>query len=163
MIAGIAELEALVGDVEVLLDRRERRRRGVRGDRVAVGPEQAVHGDAENAALEIPESDVDDAEEPDRELLGAVELPEPVPEPLAPVGSLADELVAENAVDDVGEHRPAPLVVGLADCAVFGRDPEDGGRAGRRGAAKTLPPGERRGDRREGDQVDVDCCDAHCG
>ena len=122
-----------------------------------------MHRHAENASLEIPERDVDDAEEPDRELLGAVELPEPVPEPLAPVGPLADELVAEDPVDDVGEHRPAPLVVGLADRAVLGRDPEDGGRAGRGGAAKAPPPGERRGDRREEDQVDVDRCDPHCG
>ena len=83
----------------------------------------------EHAALEVPQRDVDDAEEPDRELLGPVELPEPVPEPFAPVGALADELVAQDAVDDVGEHRPAPLVVGLADRSVLGRDPEDGRRA----------------------------------
>ena len=49
--------------------------------------------DAEHAALEVPESDVDDTDEPDRELVGAVELPQAVPKPLAPVGSLADELV----------------------------------------------------------------------
>ena len=91
---GVAELEALVGDVQVLLGRRERRRRGVRRDRLAVGPEQAVDWNTEDAALEIPESDVHHAEEPDRELLGPVELPEPVPEPLSPVGALPDELLA---------------------------------------------------------------------
>ena len=122
-----------------------------------------MHRHPENASLEVPESDVDDAEEPDRELLGPVELPEPVPEPLAPVGPLADELLAKDPVDDVGEHRPAPLVVGLADRAVLRRDPEDGGRAGLGGAAETLPPGERRGDRGEENQIDVDCCDAHRG
>ena len=150
---GVAELEALVGDVEVLLDGRERRRRGVRRDRVAVGPEQAVHRNPENASLEVPERDVDHAEEPDRELLGPVELPKPVPEPLAPVGPLADELVPKDAVDDVGEHRPAPLVVGLADGAVFGRDPEDGGRAclarSREDPAATRTAGRSRGGERD--------------
>jgi hypothetical protein len=91
---GVAEFEALVGDVQVLLDGRERRRRGVRRDRLAIGPEQAVDWNTEDAALEIPECDVHHAEEPDRELLGPVELPEPVPEPLSPVGALPDELVA---------------------------------------------------------------------
>ena len=134
----IAELEALIGDLEVLLDRREGRRRRVRGDRLPVRAEQAVHRDAEDTALEIPERDVDDAEQPDRELLGPVELPESMPEPLAAVGPLPDELVAEDAVDDVGEHRPAPLVVGLADRAVVGRDPEDRRRAGLGRAAETL-------------------------
>ena len=37
-----AELEALVGDLEVLLGRRERGRRGVRRDGIAVGTEQPV-------------------------------------------------------------------------------------------------------------------------
>ena len=56
----IAELEALVGDVEELLDRREGRRRRVRGDLIAVGAEQTVNGHAQDPALEIPERDVDD-------------------------------------------------------------------------------------------------------
>ena len=82
--------------------------------------------------------------EPDRELLGAVELPEAVPEPFAAVGPLADELLAEDAVDDVAEHRPAPLVVGLAHSAVVGRDPENGRRSGRSGTAEAPPPREWR-------------------
>ncbi len=86
-----------------------------------------------------------------------------MPEPLAPVGPLADELLAKHPIDDVGEHRPAPLVVGLADGAVLGRDPQHRGGAGLGGAAETPPPGERRGDRGEENQVDVDCCDAHRG
>jgi len=49
-----------------------------------------VDGDAEDAALEIPEGDIDDTDQPDRELVGAVELPEPVPEPFAPVRALAE-------------------------------------------------------------------------
>ena len=77
---------------------------------------------AEQAPLEIPECNIDDPEEPDRELLGPIELPEPVPQPFAAVGALTDELVAEHPVDDVGEHRPAPLVVGLSNRAVVGRD-----------------------------------------
>ena len=95
---------------------------------------------AEHAALEIPESDIDDSEEPDRELVGAVELPEAVPEPFAPVGALADELIPQHAVDDVGQHRPAPLMVGLADRPLVRCDPQHGGRAG-------LPPS--RGARRQ--------------
>ena len=59
-------------------------------------PSRRCTGNAEHAALEIPQRDVDDAEEPDRELLGAVELPESVPEPLASVGALADELLAQS-------------------------------------------------------------------
>ena len=51
-----------------------------------------MDGNAECAGLEIPERDVDHSEEPDRELLRSVELPQPVPEPLAAVGALADEL-----------------------------------------------------------------------
>ncbi len=127
---GIAELEALVGDVEELLDGCERRRGRARGDRIAVRAEQSVDRDAENAALEVPESDVEEPDQPDRELVGAVELPEAVPQPFAPVGPLADELVPENAVDDVDQHRPAPLVVGLTDRAVLRRDAEHCGRAG---------------------------------
>ena len=124
---GIAELEALVGDIEELLDRGERRRGRASGDLIAIGAEQPVNGDTEDAALEVPESDVNNTQEPDRELLRTVELPEPVPEPLPSLGSLADELVSEYAVHDVGEHRSAPLVVGLADCAIVRRDAEDGG------------------------------------
>src|SRR5581483_3737278 len=84
----VAELEALVTHLEELLDRRERRRRGVRGNRVPVRPQQTMHRDAEATRLEVPEGDVDDAEQPDRELLGPVELPQPVPEKLAAVGTL---------------------------------------------------------------------------
>ena len=122
-----------------------------------------MHRDAEHPPLEIPQGDVDDAEEPDRELLGPVELPQPVPQPLAAVGALADELLAQNAVDDVRQHAAAPLVVGLADRPVFGRDPEDGGRAGLGRAPETPPPGERRGHWREEDQLDVNSRDLHCG
>ena len=122
-----------------------------------------MHRHSEHPSLEVPQCDVHHAEEPDRELLGPVELPQPVPEPLAPVGPLAHELVAEDAVDDVREHRPAPLVVGLTDGAVLGRDPKDSGRARLGGAAKTPPPLERRGDRREENEIDVDRCDAHHG
>ena len=97
-----------------------------------------MHRHAEDAPPRDPQGDIDDAEEPDRELLRAVELPEAVPKPFAAVGALADELLAEDAVDDVAEHRPAPLVVGLAHRAVVGRDPEHCGRPGRSGAAEAL-------------------------
>jgi hypothetical protein len=122
-----------------------------------------VDGDAENTALEVPERDVDDAEQPDRKLLGAVELPDSMPELLASFGSLADELVAEDAVDDVGQHRPAPLVVGLADRALVSRNSEDCGGTSLCGAPKTPAPGERRRDGGEVDQVDVDTTDPHVG
>ncbi len=141
---GIAELETLIADVEKLLDRGEGRRRRVRGDRVPVGPEQAVHGHAEHPALEIPERNVDDAEQPDRKLLRAVELPQPVPEPFAAVGALPDELLAKDPVDDVGEHRAAPLVVGLAHRAVVRGDAKDRCRPGWVGTTEALPPSERR-------------------
>src|SRR5581483_12042471 len=104
-----AELEALVDDVEELLRRRERRRRRVGRDRLPVRPEEPVHGNAQDAALEIPQRDVDDPEHPDRELLRAVELPQAMPQPLAAVGALPDELLAEDAIDDVAEHGAAPL------------------------------------------------------
>jgi hypothetical protein len=120
-----------------------------------------VYRHAEDAALEVPKGDVDDAEKPDRELLGAIELPEAVPEPFAAVGALADELLSEDTVDDVAEHRPTPLVVGLAHRAVVGRDPEDSCRPGRSGPAKASPPGEWRRDRRKGNQVNVDRRDVH--
>ena len=122
-----------------------------------------MHGDTEDTPLEIPQRHVDDSEEPDRELVRAVELPEPVPEPLAPVGPFADELVAQDPIDDVGEHRAAPLVVRLADRSVVGRDAEHCCRAGRVRAAEPPPPRKRRGHRGEGYEIDVDCCDAHRG
>ena len=117
----------------------------------------------EETRFHVPERDVDDAEHPDRELLGPVELPQPVPEKLATVGALADELLAEDPIDDVAEHGAAPLVVGLTHCAVVGRDPEDRRRPGRSGPAETPPPGEWRRDRREGYQVNVDRRDVHRG
>ena len=116
----------------------------------------AVDRNAQVAAFEVPERDVDHPEQPDRELLGAIELPQAMPEPLAPIGRLADELLAEDPVDDVGEHGPAPLVVCLADHAIVGRDPEHCRRAARepslggRGATRTgaSPPEARSGRRR---------------
>ena len=122
-----------------------------------------MHRHAEHPAFEIPEGDVDDAEQPDRELLGPVELPEAVPQPLAAVGALTDELLAEDPVDDVGEHRPAPLVVGLAHRAVLRRDPEHGRRACGVRASQAPPPRERRRHRREGNQLNVEGRDPHDG
>jgi hypothetical protein len=122
-----------------------------------------MHRYAQYSSLEVPECDVDYSEEPDRELVGPVELPEAVPQPLATVGPLANELIPEHAVDDVGQHRAAPLMVGLADRPLVRRDSQYGGRPGLRRAAEPAPPGERRGDRRKGDQVDIDCRDDHCG
>ena len=84
---------------------------------------------SESPGLEVPQRDVDDAEQPDRELLGPIQLPQPVPEPLALVGTLADQLLAQDAIDDVSEHRPAPFVVGLADRTVLGCDPQNRGGA----------------------------------
>ena len=120
-----------------------------------------MHGDAEHTGFEVPERDVDDAEHPDRELLGPVELPQPVPEKLAAVGTLPDELLAQDPIDDVAEHGAGPLVVGLTHCAVVGRDPEDRRRPGRSRPAETPPPSEWRRDRREGYQVNVDRRDVH--
>jgi len=45
------------------------------------------------------------------------------------LGPLAYELFAQDAIDDVGQHGTAPLVIRLTDRPVVGRDPEDGGRA----------------------------------
>ena len=106
---------------------------------------------------------VDDAEHPDRELLRAIQLPEPVPQPLAAICALAHELLTEDPVDDVGEHRPTPLVVGLARPSSI-VIPENRGRSGRVRTAEALPPGggPSRRDRRE-DQVNVDCRDPHGG
>ena len=125
--------------------------------------EQAVDRHAEHAPFEIPERDVDDAEQPDRELLGSVELPKPVPQPLTAVGTLADELLAEDPIDDVGEHRAAPFMVGLAHRAVVGRDPEHCRRPFGVRPAKTPPPGVRRGHGGEFDQVSFDGRDLHRG
>ena len=88
-----------------------------------------MDGNAQCSGLEVPECDVDHAEQPYRELLCAVELPEPMPEPLASIGRLAHELRPQDAVGDVGEHRATPLVVGAADGAVIGGDPEYAGGA----------------------------------
>src|SRR5205085_12346001 len=127
-------LEARVGDVEELLGRGEGGRGAARGDRGAIRAEQTVSRDPEYPALEIPQCEVADAEQPDRELLRAVELPQPVPEPLPPVRPLANELFAKHAVDDVGKHRPAPLVIRLPDLAPIGRDAQN-----RRGALPGRP------------------------
>src|SRR3982751_4150243 len=76
----VAELEALVRHVEELLDGGERRRGRVGRNLLPVGAEQAVNRDAEHPTLEIRERNIDEADEPDRELLRTVELPQPVPE-----------------------------------------------------------------------------------
>src|SRR5437763_12292234 len=120
-----------------------------------------MHRDSEHASLEIPQRDVDDADQPDRELFGAIELPEAVPEPLSPLGPLADELFAEDAVDDVREHRATPLVVCLADRTLLGRDAKNGGGAGAGRAAKPATPRKGRSHRRKRDQIDVNCRDQH--
>ena len=73
-----------------------------------------------------------------------------MPEPLAAVGALADEFLADDPVDDVPEHEAAPLVVGLTHRAVVRRDPQDGRRSFRSRPAETVPPSEGRRDRREG-------------
>ena len=131
------------------------------GHDVLIMPEGRLHWDPEDPALEVPERHVDDAEEPDRELLRPVELPEPMPEPFAPVGALTDEFVSQNPVDDVGQHRPAPLVVGLANRAALGRNAKDGGCTRTVRAAQAVPPSERRRNGRERDQVDINRGDSH--
>ena len=50
-------------------------------------PSSSYTGTSERLAAEVPQGDVDHAENLDRELLDAVELPQPVPEPLAAIGS----------------------------------------------------------------------------
>ena len=122
-----------------------------------------MYRDAEQTALEIPQRNVDDAEEPDRELLRAVELPKPVPQPLATVGAFADEFIAQYTIRDVRQHRSAPLVVGLSHRAVLGRDSQNCSRAGLGGAAETSPPGERRLDCRERNQFDINAGDSQEG
>src|SRR5471030_2726743 len=99
----IAELETLIGHIEELLDGCESGRQCIGGYRLAVGAKQTVNGNAENTAFEIPQRDVHDSEQPDRELLGPVEFPEAMPQPLPPVGPLTDELFSKDTVDDVGE------------------------------------------------------------
>ena len=113
-------------------------------------PSRRCTGTPSTRASEVPESDVDDADQPDRKLVRAIELPQAVPQPLATVSALSDELLAEHPVDDVAEHRTAPLVVRLADRAVLRRDAEDGGGASLGGATEAAPPRERRGHRRDG-------------
>ncbi len=51
-----------------------------------------MHRNVEHARLEIPERDVDDPYQPDRELLRPIDLPQPMPQPLATIDTLADEL-----------------------------------------------------------------------
>ena len=119
----VAQLQALVGDVEVLLDRWERHRRGVGRD---FGPEPAQHfvnGHPEGLAGKVVQSDVHQAEDVDRELLDPVELPDPVPQPLPPQRVLADELVAQPAVDEVFEDDPAARLR-QALHALVGGDPQ---------------------------------------
>ena len=160
---GVAKLEGLIADVEVLLNGRERGCRRVGGDRVPVSTEQPMCRDSQDPPFEIPERDIDEPEQPDRELFGPIELPEAVPKPFPAVGSLTDELLAKNTVNDVGEHRPAPLVVGLAHGAVLRRHAEDGGRAGGMRASQPSPPRERRRYSWEGYQLNVEGCDPHEG
>src|SRR6188472_3429003 len=109
-----------------------------------------MYRDVQHLPLEVPQGDVDDAEQPDRKLLRTVELPQPVPEPLAPIGPFADEFLPEHAVDDVVEHRATPLVVRLAHRALLGADPQNGGLSSLSGTTEAPPPRERRGHRGEG-------------
>jgi hypothetical protein len=86
-----------------------------------------------------------------------------VPQPLATVGALPHEFIAQYTIRDVGQHRPAPLVVGLSHGAVLGCDSQHRGRAGLSGAAETAPPGEPRLDGRERNQFDINAGDSQEG
>jgi len=117
----------------------------------------------QDARLQVAERHVNDPEQPDRELVRAIELPQAVPQPLATIGALPDELLAKHPVDDVREHRTAPLVVRLADRPVLSRNAQDGGGASLGRATETVPPRKRRGHRRARYQLDINGCDLQGG
>src|SRR5271157_4893627 len=72
----VAQLEALVSDVEVLIDRGERHGGRVGRDLLSErSPEQLVGRHAERLAGNVKQGYVDQAENVDRELLDAVQFP----------------------------------------------------------------------------------------
>ena len=97
------------------------------------------------------------------ELLGAVDLPEPVPEPLALQRVGADELIAQHACDDVlQDHaRAAPRCERDALGALVGRDPEHPALAVGRAAEEPPPPRERRAGPGDRDPVALHVGDPH--
>ena len=103
----VTELEALVGDVEVLLDRREGHGGGIGGDLGPEPTEQLVHRHPESLPGQVVQRHVDQAEHVEGELFYPVELPDPVPQPFPPEGVLSHQLFSQAAVDEVLEDDPS--------------------------------------------------------
>ena len=81
--------------------------------------EQAVDRDAEDAALEIPESDIDEADEPDRELVGTVELVDEAGRADRDGGAVARQHL------DLGDHRQRARAHRVAGTAATARRRHD--------------------------------------
>jgi hypothetical protein len=75
-----------------------------------------------------------------------VELPDPVPEPLARQRVLAEQLGPEDALDQVVEHHrgAGPGEEGDSLDARVGADPQHAALAGGRAAGQPVAPAERR-------------------
>src|SRR5207244_300112 len=86
-------------------------------------------GQAGHLAREVPQRHVDETQGIDGELLDAVELPDAVPPPLLLQWVLANQLVAQTALDEVG-HDHAAVRPGPALDAVVGDHAQHGAGAG---------------------------------
>lgn len=107
---GVTGVQALVGDVEILLHTGERDRTGVGGKRVAVRAEQAVHRHTGGLPRDVPQGDVDQSERIYRKLFNAVELPQPVPEQLTRKWVVAQQVLTDPPFDEVGHDEATPSV-----------------------------------------------------
>jgi hypothetical protein len=159
---GVAQLQALGDHVEVFLDGRERHRRRVRRDRVAKAPEEPPRRLARDPAREIPQRGVDQAEDVQRQLLGAVELPQAMPQPFAVERVRAEQLVAQDAIRDVLEDRARTPPGSERDAlgTVGGADPERRAFAVGWTATQASAPGERRRDARHMHRIGLEVRDS---
>ncbi len=157
---GIAKVEALVDHVEVLLDasRRSpsRRRPGSLGD----SRPGAAGGQIRDAAREVPQRGVDHAEDVDGKLLGAVELPQAVPQPLplervAPTSS--SRRTGRRCPAGSGRSAPGVSATPSAPQAVLIRSTAPSPAGGE--PAQTAPPDEGRLSPRNPDRVGLDVSD----
>ena len=160
---GVAKFEALRDHIQVLLGGRERHRGRVRRDRPAKAAQELPGRLARDPASQIPQRRVNQAEDEQRELLGTVQLPHPVPQPLPLERVRAGQFIAQDAIADVLQDRAraAPGRERDALRARLGADPQHPALTIRRCTPQPPPPGEGRLRTRDRDGVGLYMRDPH--
>jgi len=156
---GITELEARLHDLEVFAGVRERHGRRVGGDLSAKPTDQLPCRNAGEAAGEVPQRVVDEAESWEGQLLCPVDLPHAMPEKLALEWVGSGQLVAEHSRYQILDgHRHAGSRRDCNACdSLVGAEAENGRLTIGWGAEQTATPEKRgiRSRKRDPDALDV--------